>query len=131
MRREHIEELVCPRGPHGLTLQHGAIEEQGEIKTGELRCSEDGLTVPIRGFVPRFVPDSGYSENFGEQWNRFRRTQLDKFNGTSLSKERAQHRKGWPKSPPPDHSHPHTAQSPPPSTSTSPSYQLPTPPACR
>lgn len=95
MRREHIEELVCPGGPHGLTLQRGAVEEQREIKTGELVCAVDGLTVPIRGFLPRFVPNSGYSENFGEQWNRFRRTQLDKFNGTTLSRERFYSGTGW------------------------------------
>ncbi|MBX3340549.1 MAG: methyltransferase domain-containing protein [Nitrospira sp.] len=95
MRREHIEELVCPAGPHGLKLQQGAVEEQGEIKTGELVCPEDGVTVPIRGGVPRFVPTSGYSENFGEQWNRFRRTQLDKFNGTTLSQERFYSGTGW------------------------------------
>ncbi|MDR4473462.1 MAG: hypothetical protein MRJ92_12735 [Nitrospira sp.] len=48
------------------------------------------------GFVPRFVPDSGYSENFGEQWNRFRRTQLDKFNGTRAPlQERFYSGTGW------------------------------------
>jgi SAM-dependent methyltransferase len=95
MRREHITELVCPGGSHGLELRNGAVEEQGEIKTGELVCSAEGLTVPIRDFVPRFVPNSGYSENFGQQWNHFRRTQLDKFNGTTLSKERFYSGTGW------------------------------------
>jgi SAM-dependent methyltransferase len=95
MRREHIAELVCPGGPHGLQLKTGAVEEQGEIKSGELICLTDRVTVPIRGFVPRFVPDSGYSENFGEQWNHFRRTQLDKFNGTTLSKDRFYSGTGW------------------------------------
>ncbi len=95
MRREHISELVCAGGQHNLVLKKGADEEQGEIKDGELVCSAEGLTVPIRGFVPRFVPNSGYSENFGEQWNRFRRTQLDKFNGTTLTKERFYSGTGW------------------------------------
>ena len=36
MRREHITELLCVRGPHKLDLMEGAVQEQGEIKTGEL-----------------------------------------------------------------------------------------------
>ena len=95
MRREHITELLCVRGPHKLDLMEGAVQEQGEIKTGELVCSADCPPVPIRGFVPRFVPNSGYSASFGEQWNRFRRTQIDKFNGTTLSKERFYSGTGW------------------------------------
>ena len=84
MRREHISELVCAGGQHRLNLQEGAFEEQGDIKEGALTCVATCPTVPIRGSVPRFVPDSGYSQNFGEQWNHFRRTQIDKFNGTDL-----------------------------------------------
>ena len=95
MRREHIAELVCASGQHKLNLQVGALEEQGEIKEGLLACSEECPPVPIRGCVPRFVPNSGYSESFGEQWNRFCRTQIDKFNGTTLSKERFYSGTGW------------------------------------
>ena len=95
MRREHISELVCAGGQHRLNLQEGAFEEQGDIKEGALTCLATCPTVPIRGSVPRFVPDSGYSQNFGEQWNHFRRTQIDKFNGTDLSKERFYSGTGW------------------------------------
>ena len=95
MRREHISELVCAGGQHRLNLQEGALEEQGDIKEGALTCVATCPTVPIRGSVPRFVPDSGYSQNFGEQWNHFRRTQIDKFNGTDLSKERFYSGTGW------------------------------------
>ena len=78
---EHIEELVCPGGPHGLTLQQGAVEgtegdqdRQTGMSGGWPDRADSGSS------LPRFVPNSGYQENFGEQWNRFRRTQLDKFN---------------------------------------------------
>jgi SAM-dependent methyltransferase len=95
MRREHIADLACPGGPHKLNLKEGAIEEQGEIKNGEIVCSAGCPPVPIRSYVPRFVSDSGYSESFGEQWNRFRRTQIDRFNGTTLSKDRLYSGTGW------------------------------------
>ncbi|MBP6606315.1 MAG: methyltransferase domain-containing protein [Nitrospira sp.] len=95
MRREHISELVCAAGQHRLNLRDGALEEQGEIKEGVLTCVATCPPVTIRGFVPRFVPDSGYAQNFGEQWNHFRRTQIDKFNGTNLSKERFYSGTGW------------------------------------
>lgn len=95
MRREYISELVCGSGQHKLELKEGAVEEKGELKDGELVCAAEWFTVPIREFVPRFVPNGGYSENFGEQWNRFRRTQIDKFNGTTLSHERFYSGTGW------------------------------------
>lgn len=95
MRRNHISEFVCICGEQKFELTEGAVEERGEIKDGELVCSARCLRVPIRGFVPRFVAESGYSENFGEQWNRFRHTQIDKFNGTTLSKERFYSGTGW------------------------------------
>jgi len=95
MRREFISELVCTGGHHGLTLGEGAVENDGEVTEGRLICSAGCPPVPIRGSLPRFVPDSGYSENFGEQWNHFCRTQIDKFNGTTLSEDRFYGGTGW------------------------------------
>jgi SAM-dependent methyltransferase len=95
MRRELISELLCVRGPHNLELMEGAVEERGEIKEGVLTCPAGCPLVPIRQFVPRFVPNSSYSANFGEQWNRFRRTQIDRYNGTTLSKDRFFSGTGW------------------------------------
>jgi len=42
---------------------------------------------PIARRVPRFV-NSGYAGSFGLQWNKFRKTQLDSYTGTSISKNR-------------------------------------------
>lgn len=95
MRREFISELICTGGQHRLELGEGAVEERGEIREGMLTCPAGCPPIPIRGYVPRFVPHSGYSENFGEQWNRFRRTQIDKFNGTTLSEKRFYDGTGW------------------------------------
>jgi SAM-dependent methyltransferase len=95
MRREHITDLVCVKGHDKLELKPGAIEENGAIKTGELLCPAEGDTIPIRNFVPRFVPNSGYADTFGKQWNQFQRTQIDKFNGTTLSRDRFYSGTGW------------------------------------
>jgi SAM-dependent methyltransferase len=95
MRREFIRDLICPKDHERLELKSGAIASDGEIRTGELICSMRGETIPIRNHVPRFVPNSGYTENFGQQWNHFRRTQIDKFNGTTLSRDRFYSGTGW------------------------------------
>jgi SAM-dependent methyltransferase len=49
-----------------------------------------------RNEIPRFVPDDGYAESFGEQWNRYRRVQLDSATGKPLSRERLFGGTGWP-----------------------------------
>jgi len=38
--------------------------------------------------IPRFVPTENYADNFGLQWNTFRRTQLDSFSGTTITRDR-------------------------------------------
>ena len=49
-----------------------------------------------RGGIPRFVADDGYAESFGEQWNRWRRVQLDSVTGKPLSRARLFAGTGWP-----------------------------------
>lgn len=51
--------------------------------------------VPVRGGIPRFVQDAGYAESFGEQWNRYRRVQLDSATGRTHSRERFFGGTGW------------------------------------
>lgn len=48
------------------------------------------------GGIPRFVEDT-YAETFGEQWRRWRRTQLDSVTGLPLSRMRYRET-GWPES---------------------------------
>jgi hypothetical protein len=45
--------------------------------------------------IPRFVPARNYAANFGFQWNRFRRTQLDSGTGLPISRDRFQRATGW------------------------------------
>ena len=48
----------------------------------------DGSEYPIVSNIPRFVPLKNYASDFGLQWNRFFRTQLDSFSGCSISTNR-------------------------------------------
>ncbi len=45
---------------------------------------------PIVNGIPRFVSTDNYAASFGLQWNSFRRTQLDSFTGTTISRDRLQ-----------------------------------------
>jgi SAM-dependent methyltransferase len=49
-----------------------------------------------RNGIPRFVTDDGYAESFGEQWNTYRRVQLDSATGRPLSRERLFRGTAWP-----------------------------------
>lgn len=52
-------------------------------------CSDDAAERhPVIGGIPRFVTGENYGENFGLQWNRFRRTQLDSYVGFPYSRNR-------------------------------------------
>ena len=53
-----------------------------------LTCGRSGHAYPIAQHVPRFVPADNYAANFGFQWNRFRRTQLDSHTGVPISRAR-------------------------------------------
>jgi SAM-dependent methyltransferase len=49
----------------------------------------DGRRFPLRGGIYRIVEDEGYAASFGLQWNRYRRTQLDRLRrGYSQSRDR-------------------------------------------
>ncbi len=66
------------------------------MERGTLRCQSCATTCPIRGFIPRFVPDDGYAEGFGLEWNMHRRTQYDEKSGVPLSRQRFFDETGWP-----------------------------------
>lgn len=68
-------------------------ENLDEIIDGTLEAGE--RKVPIHGSIARFVEEPAYLRSFGEQWNRYRRTQIDKFNGTTLSRDRFVSGTGW------------------------------------
>jgi SAM-dependent methyltransferase len=88
MNTELLNCLVSPL--NGETLTYDA----------EKMCliTEDGLTrIPISNNVPRFVSNSNYADNFGMQWKKFSRTQMDSYSGQPISFERFWNATGWDK----------------------------------
>jgi 2-polyprenyl-3-methyl-5-hydroxy-6-metoxy-1,4-benzoquinol methylase len=94
LRTELLEVLRCPKTGQRLVL--GAAENSSqEIESGWL-FSEDGQhRYPLRNGIPRFVPESNYADNFGMQWNHFRKTQLDSHSGHPISADRFWKATGW------------------------------------
>ncbi len=57
---------------------------------------QDGVIFPLRSGAYRLVQDENYSVNFGFQWNRFAKTQIDRFQQDSnQSYERFFSVTGW------------------------------------
>ncbi len=70
--------LVCPIDHQELTPE----------TANELRCAS-GHSYRVHQQIPRLVEsENNYADAFGEQWKRFRRTQLDSYSGTTISKDR-------------------------------------------
>ncbi len=70
------QKWVCPK--HGDFLSE---------KNDSLVCPK-GEHFRIINNIPRFVPKTSYADAFGEQWNRYRLTQLDSYTGTKISRDR-------------------------------------------
>lgn len=87
MREDLLQILRCPSCRSTLSCS-GRAEADGRIREAELRCSRCARTNPVINGIPRFVPRENYASSFGEQWKRFRRIQLDRYNGTRLSERR-------------------------------------------
>lgn len=68
---------------------------------GLLLREEDGFLclrnnqVPVTKGVIRFRQDDGYNSTFALQWNKFRKTQIDDENETSLTQDRFLKETGW------------------------------------
>jgi ubiquinone/menaquinone biosynthesis C-methylase UbiE len=50
---------------------------------------------PVTNGIPRFVEPDNYASSFGYQWNLFRKEQIDRYNGTTLSADRLWAETGW------------------------------------
>jgi SAM-dependent methyltransferase len=58
-------------------------------RIGEELKDEEGNSFPIVNGVPRFTEGHNYSDNFGFQWNKFQKTQIDReTKNSTFSKER-------------------------------------------
>ncbi|MBR1203967.1 MULTISPECIES: bifunctional 2-polyprenyl-6-hydroxyphenol methylase/3-demethylubiquinol 3-O-methyltransferase UbiG [unclassified Bradyrhizobium] len=80
-----IVPLICP--DTGELLQPLPMSDDISNGTTALKAP-GGHTYPVVGGVPRFVAPENYAAAFGLQWKTFRKTQLDSFTGTSISRNR-------------------------------------------
>ena len=59
------------------------------IRDGNVLRDDKGNSFPVVSDIPRFVEAHNYTDNFGFQWNKFQKTQIDKETRSStFSKER-------------------------------------------
>ena len=84
MKEKLIVYLCCIECSGDFRVQSSRIES-GEIKEGLLICRGCGKTYPITNFIPRFVEADNYANPFGLEWSQHQKTQIDKFNGTTIS----------------------------------------------
>jgi ubiquinone/menaquinone biosynthesis C-methylase UbiE/uncharacterized protein YbaR (Trm112 family) len=95
MQERYLEILRCPVSGGKLRLE---VEERSgnRIKEG-LLISENAsqLKYRISNFIPRFVPQTNYADNFGFQWNKFSRTQYDSQTGHPITANRFWGATGW------------------------------------
>lgn len=68
--------LICPE--HKIPLK---------LSNKKYSCRL-GCEFPIKNNIPRFIESEKYSSSFGLQWQKFRLTQLDSYNGTIISHDR-------------------------------------------
>ena len=67
-------------------------------KKGDSYSDKEGNRFPVIRGVLRMVTENNYTDNFGFQWNKFQKTQIDnKSENLSLSKERFFAASGWDK----------------------------------
>jgi 2-polyprenyl-3-methyl-5-hydroxy-6-metoxy-1,4-benzoquinol methylase len=77
-RNSGFPPIVCP-------IDHSPLQ----ASSGEDLACASGHRYAIRKQIPRLVAsESTYADAFGEQWKRFRATQLDSYSGTSISRDR-------------------------------------------
>jgi uncharacterized protein YbaR (Trm112 family)/trans-aconitate methyltransferase len=76
MRSTLLGFLACPqcRGEFDL---HATSTGDDHIQEGLLHCCNCAARYPIRGGIPRFVPDAAYARSFSFEWKQWRRTQFD------------------------------------------------------
>ncbi len=94
MNRWLLDIIVCPCCKDRLSLDSNGENEQ--IESGVLACVACLKTWPIQDGIPRFIlPEDDYCGNFGYQWKKFSRTQIDAFSGSTQSQTRFEDETGW------------------------------------
>lgn len=69
--------VICPYTHEELSVRHDGLVTKQEI----LKYKK------INGAY-KVAPEQNYTDNFGLEWNTFQKTQIDKYNGTTISQKR-------------------------------------------
>jgi ubiquinone/menaquinone biosynthesis C-methylase UbiE/uncharacterized protein YbaR (Trm112 family) len=88
MNKNLLNILVDPISKGELLLTEVEFDTNGKIKKGTLQSKDSGNSYSINNYIPRFVPNHNYADNFGMQWNKFSHTQLDSYTGFPISSDR-------------------------------------------
>lgn len=95
MQRESLGDCISPTTTAALEVVSIEKGNESEVIEGTLRDTVSGQLIPVYNAIPRFVKGSNYADSFGIQWNRYRRIQLDSFNGSTLTRDRFYEGSGW------------------------------------
>ncbi len=93
MKANLVKYLRCIDCGGDIMLQINESKDD-EILEGHIVCNACKTHYPIKNGLPIFASEN-YASTFGLQWNKFKKTQLDSFNGTDISKERFKSITGW------------------------------------
>lgn len=94
MRPEQLGCFVDRTSGAPLTLVDAEVVD-GHVRSGRLVDASGKVEIPVREYIPRFVPPENYAGNFGLQWQIHRKTQLDSYNGATYSRDRLFAASGW------------------------------------
>lgn len=78
-------------GPFRCPACHRKLQIQQDF----LECGGCAVKYPVVDGIPRFVPAENYAASFGFQWNLHAKTQLDAYNGLTISRDRFFSETGW------------------------------------
>ncbi len=87
MNDEILKLLRCPKTGASLVFEPDVLDGC-DLDSGWLTTPNRQQRYQVRNGIPRFVPQNNYADNFGMQWNHFRRTQLDSHSGYPISADR-------------------------------------------
>ena len=79
--------MIDPETKEKFLLKDANDHLRNEIETGTL-VATNKLSFPIIKGIPRIVEMNNYAANFGFQWNKHRKTQLDSYTGINVSEKR-------------------------------------------
>jgi 2-polyprenyl-3-methyl-5-hydroxy-6-metoxy-1,4-benzoquinol methylase len=95
MMKNKLQYLRCIECNNDQFVLNRDKEILGKIKEGVIMCQSCQKEYKIVNYMPRFVSDEQYCENFGIEWNLHNTTQYDEYSGRSLSEERFFNETGW------------------------------------